>query len=513
MFLMRLCKNKYAPIVGFLIFSVSGAIANNGAMRYQWALPQEYAMLFLYPCAIYLINYLESKEVSKFDLIGYGACFSLTLAIHYYITIVAALLSLAIWLFYLPGSLTRFKRFGMLALALFLSLVVAVLPLGIGYMQGIPPEGSLQWALGIINQGSEEYVEEEVVTEEDGTVVEDTGFVATLTHKLGVMRKAAHDYLISSVTLPPWYDVFVALYLLTLLGSAIGLIFRRTRNYSRNMLGICLYVAMLVLITQYPGLGYPALMEGSRACIFICYALGIFYVYPVELISGLLSLWKISRRLCSAWALAVAAAITGVMYLPATEQYGYRARSLPYYMSFQYPEVITLLYDLYSEYPTDNWTLISSLMETQLTYSHGWHYDMYSFLSKQRYWTKESVLTLPTKYIFVYIEKEALEYPEAINQVKGRITSIPISPEYAARALPRLQNNKMTGIYSDNRPVLMSRLWYWAQEAMELYAPEMRVYFETDRTVCYIITQDPACPLNLAINYGFNVRNEVSRLE
>ncbi|MBR1742318.1 MAG: hypothetical protein IJ733_10735, partial [Lachnospiraceae bacterium] len=173
--LRKLCHSKIIPLLGIYFFTIPNFYNFQGTMRYQWALPQEYAILFLYPCAYFLIQYFERKRKelnteklmleknllytwlpkyhllpSTRSLIFFGISFSLTLAVHFYITIIAVLLCFAIAIAYLPTVL-HYRYFFSIALAGLLSICVAVLPMLVGYAEGHGLEGSLYWAMSVMS--------------------------------------------------------------------------------------------------------------------------------------------------------------------------------------------------------------------------------------------------------------------------------------------------------------------------------------------------------------------------
>lgn len=200
--LRKICRSRYIPFLGVLIFTLPNLFSILANMRYQWAIPQEYAMLFLYPCAYFLIQFFERKKLeiqteaewkkkkklyawleqyhilpSTRSLAFFAMSFAMTLAVHFYITIIAILLCLAIAVAYLPVVLKP-RYFWSIALAGILSLVSAVAPLGMAFLQGTPLEGSLRWALSVMTPGSSgETIEEapdDNSTDQTGELVENT---------------------------------------------------------------------------------------------------------------------------------------------------------------------------------------------------------------------------------------------------------------------------------------------------------------------------------------------------
>ena len=50
----------------------------------------------------------------------------------------------------------------------------------------------------------------------------------------------------------------------------------------------------------------------------------------------------------------------------------------------------------------------------------------------------------------------------------------------------------------------MSHMYYWAQAFQKMYPNEMKVYYETEDFVCYLVEQNDYSLYNFAIDYGYN---------
>lgn len=82
----------------------------------------------------------------------FALAFSLTLAIHFYGTMIAGLCCIGIAVGFCPRFLNKeyFKRIMMTGI---ISVFLAVLPMGIAFAGGTPLQGSLGWGLSVINGG------------------------------------------------------------------------------------------------------------------------------------------------------------------------------------------------------------------------------------------------------------------------------------------------------------------------------------------------------------------------
>ena len=56
----------------------------------------------------------------------------------------------------------------------------------------------------------------------------------------------------------------------------------------------------------------------------------------------------------------------------------------------------------------------------------------------------------------------------------------------------------------EGRWILMSRMYYWAQAFKERYPNDMKVYYESEDFVCYVMPQNMYHQYNFAIDYRYN---------
>ena len=112
---------------------------------------------------------------------------------------------------------------------------------------------------------------------------------------------------------------------------------------------------------------------------------------------------------------------------------------------------------------------------------------------------EKPVIKIPTDSIYVFIEKVPIDYTLGYEKSGQKI-----STEGAKKELP---NVGVTEMYmGENRWIVMSRLYYWAEEFKRLYPNEVKTYCETENFVCYKIKQNPNRLFNFAIDYGYNSR-------
>lgn len=122
-------------------------------------------MLFILPSIYFLFAFFEKKreelekkeerKCSNWYLAGFAISFSMTLAVHFYDTMIAGLFCIGIAVGY-GFRLFRKQYFGRIMLAGILSVCIAVLPMGIAFATGTPLQGSLGWGMNVITGGSKD---------------------------------------------------------------------------------------------------------------------------------------------------------------------------------------------------------------------------------------------------------------------------------------------------------------------------------------------------------------------
>lgn len=583
--LRKICHSRIIPLMGLFFFTIPDFYNFQGTMRYQWALPQEYAMLFLYPCAFFLIQYFERKRneintekkmmekgtlyawlpqyqlrSSTRSLIFFGISFSMTLAVHFYITIIAVLLCLAIAIAYIP-VVFHYRYFFSIALAGILSVSVAVLPLFIGFAEGHPLEGSLRWAMSVMSPGqtSDDSEEEEETNETSSTETEQaskTGkentkgarsanvdpagnpssnqagtaaaqrepsiqqilqkkydqFQQILQKKFDQLKrfiiklpKRIQDkldqyntvgvaYLGSTFNDSDLIEAFLWMMdIIVFAGILTGLISRKF--YCRNMIAMGLYFFFMTLLVCGTYYSLPTIMDSARARLFICYAT------PVMLACAADFLYTVVFRAIRYHVTTEIAPILLMGFLLVSFLSNDMIKPLNIIYSLQASGEMYCDYKIMQEYPKKKWTLITTTNSIQIVSDDGWVTETCEFLGKMEKLTKNTKVTIPSKYVFFYIEKKPLVYGD-YNFVTEELVNFGYVSEEEAAKDAAFQGG---GVYGgENRYVLESKYYYWAKAFEEKYPREFQVYYEDDNFICYRIIQNEFHLYNFAIDYGYN---------
>ena len=548
--LKQLCKTKYIPYIGTFVFLLGNFWSGQTYSRFYATLPQEFGMIFVIPSIYFLIRFFQipkqklADKETRLTLQCFAMAFSLTLAIHFYGTMIAGICCIGI----ACGFCFRFLRKEYFCRIMFTgicSVFLAVLPMGIAFATGTPLQGSLGWGLSVINGGkSSSSTEAEAETDEaetlevstgddkntvrvvkpDGTVMEidvsdlpsaqeneSGGQMQTETtapavpkvsfgekirkipgkakNALSEMSSRILEFIIKLDVKNIGYMILASFALLLLLGF-IFCVFRQTEYGAMLMsMGFCMWIVTILLCAGVFGL--PPLMDGARCSIYYVYLLSAALTALADgLLYMVLPLRKL-RLVRNAVSLAVTAAVLMGMFQ------NHMIKQSDFSSGFVMNGAITCLSNIIHENEDKTWTIVSANDETQMGLDHGWHYETITFLRGMETLEKNTKVIIPTKTVYFFIEKIPGDY--AVSYAKSGQS---ISRKGASRSLPNVGG---IGMYQgEGRWIVMSRMYYWAQAFMELYPNEMKVYYEDNKFICYKIEQNMYHQYNFAIDYRYN---------
>lgn len=532
--LKMLCRSLYFPYAGVLVYILGSFWARQTYSRFGASLPQEFGMIFVIPSIYFLIRFFQTEKENlktketKLTLGCFAIAFSLTLAIHFYGTMIAGLCCIGIAVGYVFRFLNKeyFRRIMMTGI---ISVFLAVLPMAIAFAGGTPLQGSLGWGLSVINGGNSDNEEEENTVTQDMTIEEiaanlqraseskeNTGTASvqsgkntptvtetpkpSLGEKVGeipgeikdtwnMMAQRLREFIINLPEKWCAYAVLSGIGVLILMGLLFIILRKITYGEMLMSAGFCMGILTLLLCAG--NLGLPMLMDGARCSIYYVYllvaaltVLGDGILYLVCMLATL----KIFRN-------AVSFVLTVAMVAGMFQQGLIKKSSFD--SGFVSNGALTCLTNIIHENEDKTWTIVSANDETQMGLDHGWHYETISFLRKMENMDKDTKLIIPTKNVYFFIEKIPLDYAVTYSG-----TGQSISKKGASQNLPNVGGISM--YQGEGRWILMSRMYYWAQAFMEKYPNDMKVYYESEDFICYVMPQNMYHQYNFAIDYGYN---------
>ncbi len=557
-FLKACCKTSYCAWGGVFVYVLAVFFSDNTFMRYYSSLPQEFGMIFILPGIYFMFAFLKERKLeadrcvqekntaglktfkcrSTRYLMGFVAGFGLTLIVHFYDTMAAGLLCIGIAGGYLFRIFKKEYFFRILATGI-LSIFLAALPMGIAFLQGTPLQGSLGWGLSVIDGSN---LEDEEDGELDDTVSENeeittqgsadqsisdgldaagktmsgysvgetesteslevkTAVPMTLTEKIRFrvkdIAKNGLNYLwteVHNIVLHragvPWRMFIFGCEGFCLIG---GLLFVLTgkQDYGAGLMSVGFGLLFLMVLLGAWHFGLPHIMDPSRCSIYVAYmipvAIGLGTDGVVTLVFGFLKrdVWM------HAVSLLTSAALVAVLV------YGNEIRTPAVLTALESNAAITCLANIKRENENYKYTICSANDELRMMEDYARHDETITFLRRMEGDAVNGNLTIPTDRVYFFIEKIPLDYTVSYEGSGQRISS-----EGAEKPLPTAGD---ISVYEgENRWIVMSRMYYWAQAFMELYGKEMQVYYETDDFVCYVVEQNTYSLYDFSIDYGYN---------
>lgn len=493
--LRKILTSKYAALLGFMIFSIVNIYDIEATYRYQFAIPQEYGMIMLIPMATFLFDYLKFKKMQ--DLLFFGMCFSMTISIHFYTAIIALVLCLSIGVAYIYRIIKN-KLLMRLILCGILSTIVAIGPLAVGYAKVKRMEQSMDWAVRVIEGKEYGNTDEKTNEVEEGYKIEKEKYSFNLNSFLTDSKEEITKYVVLDIRT---MYIFFSLLALTVLYIIFLAILRKIKEENLYQLAFVINSLLLVFLIICRILNLPTIMEPKRVAIFFAYFSPIFIAMPFEVLYAIFNNRKV-KIMCSA--------ITFIA-IPAcfliTIKFG-AMRPLPPFYYFQTKGAMLVDYNLIEKYDAHKWTIVAPVNDASVIRNNGYHYELSDFILAQENWNEDIKITIPTKYVFIYIEKRpiVLYGNRFYKDDKEIVDRSMVNYEDAKKPLEK--GEKDNSYYKEYRNILMAKAYYWAEEYKKYFPREMTLYYEDDEFMVYRIIQNEYALNNFSINYGANEKSE-----
>lgn len=542
--LKLLCKTKYLPYIGVFAYIVGNFFAEHTYSRLYYTLPQEYGMIFVIPSVYFLIRFfqihkedLKDRETRRI-LQCFAMAFSLTLAIHFYGTMIAGLCCIGIAM----GFCFRFVKkeyFCRIMVTGILSVALAVLPMAIAFAGGTPLQGSLGWGMSVINGSQNEESDADNTTQKNKVQVtsgngkvteidvsklpsakkgETTVVVKQKKPSLGDRMRTVADKIkvisdkiktipnkipkavrtmsirIRNIVVPvDWQKMGTAVmtaYAGLLFLGLVFCAFRKT-EYGAALISVGFCMLILTVLLCAGPFGLPTLMDAARCSVYYAYLLPMAGVVLADGILCFMTMPRIFRNSKNVLSLGISVVLLIVLLQKDL------VKNPEFSSEYVTNGAITCLTNIIRENEDETWTIVSTNDETQMALDHGWHYETITFLRQLEKIDENTKILIPTKNIYFFVEKIPLDY-----RVSYAGSGQSISKKGAGQALPNAGG--IVVYQGENRWIVMSRMYYWVQAFMKKYPNEMKVYYEDDQFICYRIPQNMYHQYNFAIDYGYN---------
>lgn len=565
--LMReIFRCRGTPLIVLTFFLVNAANSSDlmiSMARLQRSLPGEYGLYTVFLCALFLLKFLK-EEIPKGwqrhplawlkndNLIVFCMSLAASIAIHFYVTITAFFVCVPFAIIYFLRTI-RIRRFLPLATAVILGVTIAVIPMAGALLSGIPFQGSIGWALAVIDgtevtthtedqlqteetaaepetvetQNPEPAEDEQLAPEDATTPAEEESSNASVTQRLADIWKTIRKQwfvllyergfsglLGSRRTGVRMMQLLEAITVFCLLFRIICMIIRPLRRLSGifdNYLPVIGAAFIIIILYSAPGLGIPELIAyirlPSTAYIFMLMVAAM----PIDIVLGALSC------VCVNWLMQTEAVILSAAVFTLTvlsgNYHGYFYNELTRYRS-----VVDVTSSIIESFPRYTYTVVSSTDELYSVIQYGRHEEILSFLKKSQL---EPGYYLPTEYIFIYVEKHPIQHAQyhfssgprwlgtdiyADNIDLGmpaskypEIFSTQISEEDAQKDVMGYPVAYSSYRNSSIRTIINSKAYKWCKDFSDLFDNEMKVYYEDENFICYYFHQNINSLYDLAI--------------
>ena len=542
-FCRGVCRSVYPAYAAVFLFAAVNMLNRDCVIRYVNNLPQEYGMIFILPSIYFIFEFFRHQKrcpeklklsvlrkypdavMAAEDLVYAAVSFSLTIAVHFYGTMIAGLFCVGV----VAGFCGRFfrPRYLLKILAAFvLGVFLGVLPMAAAVLMGKPMQGSIGWGLSVISgsesatgnntivnegessreeqssqgQGDEQQsgIDGQGANQQGSSQETDKTSVSEVIKRLQGISIKTYNSLVSEIEewVFPSDSVFYVWFML--ISCAVLIIFGvisgicSDYDYGARLITAAVSIILIHVLFIADTFGLPMLMDRNRTRIYMTYSMTALVAMDLDLLPYFVSRLINEKRFYNVVSLIVCT----VVCVTAVDVYGIREPIV--YTAAEMLETDGAVYCLgkiIKENEDKTWTILSANDELRMIDNHGYHYETLELLKEMKS-HPESRITIPTKYIYVYVEKIPVDYTVEYEGSGQRI-----SREGAAETLPQFSGIvSYTGRY---RWIIMSKMYYWAEEFRKLFPEDMSIYYEDEEFICYKLVQNTSNLYNLNIDFGY----------
>lgn len=490
-FLCRVGRTKAAVLIYLVLYGVTNFAGNQFAYRMVFTAPQECAMPFLFACLLFLGRFLEDKK--KEDGIYFAFAASLIISNHFFTAIFAIALCGGLVLTYLR-KIWKEKLWLPLCRCLLLVMCLSLLPFLVGKLEGKYWQGSIGWALNVMQTDSSAQTEEEEEAEpSDEMETEDAS-----------IRLRDVPYLFFNMMVEEMYAFWGYVFWAGMIYAALYFLIGRKKWLdwrNKQLFAVWLTVLFCVILIGHDFIGIPRLMKEERVRMFIGYLGPVLFAIPVENLAVYLGKW--GKR---------TAEMLGVVSAALCFYATYGLGNIPFQTYF-YLETSTAAeacVKIAEEYEKNTWTIVSPVEELSFIRGQGYHYELWEFIENMERYQTDRYLEIPTKYVFFILEKEPILYND-IRILGEQYDDMPVNAEEADVVVTKEMlgiseegSMKYYNVY-ENRRALEAKLAAWIKVYSEMFPEQMTVYMDSEDCTVYRLEQNTYAWNNLAVDYGYNV--------
>ncbi len=518
---------RYSPIFALCLYMILDREGGHSMYRLSLTMPMEFGLHTQFLCGAYLVRYLKRAgyviqrgKISKFrwdeNLFLFMMALAASIASHYHTTIMAFIICASFALFY-SKKIFRPSYLLPLVVSVFCGCMIAAAPMVGGLIKGIPFEGSINWALTTMTSDHEEIQGTVPVdmpkdmdlkghplelTQEDLEVIDQLPGIGQqlvkglikIEYFIKMMYERGYQGMFEPERGVKIFRITVGMFLFCVISR-----WKKFRNKARKeyipLILISSVSVFFCLSCLESELGLPMILPEHRFC-----AEGLLMIYavmmmPIDFLISTLA-WSVHPYILQTLSYFFCIGMWTTVYLQG---------NLHEYLNYslnRYDAAVQVTNSIIEEFPKDSYTIVSPMEETFQVALYGEHEEISEFLEK----SGSEDYTLPTEYIFIYIEKRPIVYhqiyffdgPKWLGiSPHSQIRATVISKEAAAQDLTEYEDF-MWGPYAKGRTVMESKAYEWCQDFSKKYSDVLKVYYEDEDFICYYLKQDVENPYNLA---------------
>ena len=520
---------RYTPVfvlLLFLILDLCNADLIHSMFRLQITLPLEFGLHTVFLCGFYLWGYLDeeysdtAKCYRNENLFLFTISLSAGIMIHFHTALMALIFCISAAAFTWKKIFSK-KYFIPLAVSAVSSVLIAGMPMAGALARGIPLSSSIYWAVDAMD--GEQSREQRGQNEEIDSGQEESGEIQNIERNdisitAGILNRIIWIY-------EKGYSALYGkerggwMFLFTILASLFCWQVKRKaclQYFSQKCQGYPFAIiasVMYILVYAAPMIGLPDIIPEGRFFAAGHMMLLAVMVMPVDVaFSGL-------ARLYSDLSLRVMTLLSCLGVYGITVASG-NFRGLLYYELSRYNAAVMVTESIINTFPRRSYTIVSPTDELYPVIQYGWHEELLNFVEN----SDRGSYTLPSEYVFIYVEKRPLlyaqsyffkgpswmgeekylepfwagyssRYPDSTASQAPDIAAGQVSEEAGDKELPEYENAWSMYLKLENRTLLESRAYAWCQKFSEQYPSVLNVYYEDEDFVCYYFRQSGERPL------------------
>lgn len=506
--LRKMFSHVYVALVGWVAIALLDVFEVTSYFRFQSSFPMEYGLVAAFGMVYAMFAYVHSKD--RRQLVLFSICITWSLMAHFYVTILCAVLCVCFGLVY--GIVLLKKKILMsFVIGGLAGIILAVIPYGVGYMQGYPFERSIEWALGMTGTNQDNDIKDESeLSEEDireeaemellrKELIDD--IKEPLSEEIRERFATLEVYLTKNYAMNRTVSAaFIYAHIGMLAFSLYLIFFRKMTELGRRWLFFTLFWLIGAVMACAYYLNIPALIEVKRMATFLMFFTIPMFGFVLEVLAEVMRRLKVS----GISRVAIVLVLAEIIAIVATDS----LRKERYYeITISEGDMLVSL-DLVENKEDFTWTMISPTNDLTVVRYDGYHYEILDLLDELDEGAES--IYIPTPEIYVVVEHKPTSYQESKRKIDR---SDILTPFHSKDISPKLalwdvdfdtvvdELHGADAPYYFQRDVVMSKMYYWMEAIKDVYASHVSEYYRDEQLVVYKIEQDPYFLLNLAVDY------------